>query len=287
MNYYERWCADYVKKTLGLRMLEHGAYTRLLDAYYIGNGPLPDHLPTLFTIAGASTKDERAAVQKIVDQYFPLGSDGMRHNERADEEIAKYYKRIEASHVNGSKGGRPRTRNPAGFARKPNGNPMGYPAHNPAHNPIETPSCTTTSPKGLKPLPDSPNGESSSGSAPDLSDLAGNRPRPPDDKAVRTRALRAEAVGLLEFLNEKTGRAYEPVPANVDPIVSLLKAGATTLKVRQVIAKRCREWSTDPKMAAFLRPKTLFNRTNFANYAGEIVEVPADEEDANIERAET
>jgi hypothetical protein len=48
--------------------------------------------------------------------------------------------------------------------------------------------------------------------------------------------------GGSEFLNEKTGRAYQPVPANVDMIVARLKEGATVDDCRAVIAKKCREW---------------------------------------------
>lgn len=100
-------------------------------------------------------------------------------------------------------------------------------------------------------------------------DFAGTKP---DAKAEKLRSLRAEAVALIDFLNVRTGKAYQHVPANVDPIVGLLKAGATTVQIRQVIVSRARKWHGDPKMEEYLRPKTLFNRTNFANYVGELVE---------------
>lgn len=83
--------------------------------------------------------------------------------------------------------------------------------------------------------------------------------------------LKSEAKAILVFLNDKVGRAYEPVDANLDLIVARLKEGATAAKCRQVIAKKAREWGGDEKMAEFLRPKTLFNRTNFAQYVGELV----------------
>lgn len=81
---------------------------------------------------------------------------------------------------------------------------------------------------------------------------------------------RSAARELLEFLNDKTGRSYEPVEANLGPIVARLKEGTTPDDVRSVIAKKCREWGTDERMAQYLRPKTLFNATNFANYKGEL-----------------
>lgn len=79
------------------------------------------------------------------------------------------------------------------------------------------------------------------------------------------------AKELLAFLNTKTGRNYPPVKTNIEMLVARLKEGYTPKQVRQVIAKKCAEWETDEKMAMYLRPKTLFNRTNFANYVGELV----------------
>lgn len=87
----------------------------------------------------------------------------------------------------------------------------------------------------------------------------------------KLRELRAQAVQAIVFLNEKTGRAYEPVPAIVDKIVGILGRGSTLEDVRAVIARKCREWSGDPKMEKYLRPKTLFLAENFANYKGELV----------------
>jgi hypothetical protein len=37
-----------------------------------------------------------------------------------------------------------------------------------------------------------------------------------------------------------------------------------------VIAQRVRKWKGDERMEEFLRPATLFNRTNFWQYHGEI-----------------
>jgi uncharacterized phage protein (TIGR02220 family) len=83
--------------------------------------------------------------------------------------------------------------------------------------------------------------------------------------------LRDRAKGVLDFLNTKANRAYQPVDANLELIVARLKEGATDVQLRQVVAKKCREWSTDEKMAEYLRPATLFNRTKFAQYVGELV----------------
>ena len=91
---------------------------------------------------------------------------------------------------------------------------------------------------------------------------------PPNDKKHETRKA---AKSILSFLNEKAGRNFEDVQANLDPIISRMKEGYTSAQLHQVIAKKCREWLPDEKMRQYLRPATLFNRTKFANYAGELI----------------
>ena len=98
--------------------------------------------------------------------------------------------------------------------------------------------------------------------------LSGKPDAAPHSKTIN--GHRPDAIAALEFLNLKTGRRYEPVDANLRLIASRLKEGATLQDMKSVIAKKCREWGTDPKMETFLRPKTLFSATNFANYKGEL-----------------
>lgn len=91
---------------------------------------------------------------------------------------------------------------------------------------------------------------------------------PEDPKAVNGNPNTNQvARDLLEFLNEKTGRRYQPVEANLKLVRARLKE-YDERTVRQVIANRCREWQHDDKMAEYLRPATLFNATKFSQYAG-------------------
>lgn len=95
--------------------------------------------------------------------------------------------------------------------------------------------------------------------------------KPDPDQSNGKKKLSEACAEVLQFLNEKTGRNYRPVKANIGLIAARLKEGATVVECRQVIAKKCREWRDDPKQEIYLRPKTLFNATNFANYQGELV----------------
>ena len=79
------------------------------------------------------------------------------------------------------------------------------------------------------------------------------------------------ALEVLAFLNKKAGRNFRDVPANITPIIARLKEGFTSAELHQVIAMKCREWINDPERAKYLSPDTLFNRTKFAKYAGQLI----------------
>jgi uncharacterized protein YdaU (DUF1376 family) len=90
VNYYPRYVGDYQRDTSGLSLTEHGVYTQLLDCYYSREQPLPPELDRLCRIARAMEPFEREAVRVVADEFFPLAEDGLRHNRRADEEIAEW-----------------------------------------------------------------------------------------------------------------------------------------------------------------------------------------------------
>ena len=83
-------------------------------------------------------------------------------------------------------------------------------------------------------------------------------------------SARAAAERLLEFLNRKTGKRYRPMTGTLEPIMARLKDGASEEDCRSVIANRVRAWKDDDRMRDYLRPATLFNRTKFAQYLGEL-----------------
>lgn len=130
MNYFELYPGDYQRDTGALSLAQHGAFVLLLMTYYATETAIPNDNPTLFRIARAMTEEERDAVVSVADKFFPVSvSDGLRHNERADLDIAKYRIRVESARANGKRGGRP---------TKPSNNPTLYiPV-----NPIETQPVT-------------------------------------------------------------------------------------------------------------------------------------------------
>lgn len=107
MNYYRRYIGDYQRDTMDLSLLEHGAYTMLLDSYYAQDGKLPETQRVLCNLCRATTDEERAAVEKISQAFFPVTEPGIRHNARADRELETAGSRIAAARANGARGGRP------------------------------------------------------------------------------------------------------------------------------------------------------------------------------------
>lgn len=150
MNYYNHHIGDYARDTAHLSMLEDCAYRRMLDLYYAAERPLPLNRDGLYRLLRARTKEERKAVDTVLEEFFTQRETGW-HQTRCDEEIEKAQSRIQAARDNGRKGGKPKTQ------EEPSGNPVGSRSvtqvkapinHIPIPNPnIPLPSGNGRSPK--------------------------------------------------------------------------------------------------------------------------------------------
>lgn len=87
MNYYERHIGDYLKDTAHLSLLEHGVYGRLLDVYYTREAPIP--AADVARLVSARSRDEKAALDAVLQEFFTLEGDAWRHA-RCDREIADF-----------------------------------------------------------------------------------------------------------------------------------------------------------------------------------------------------
>jgi uncharacterized protein YdaU (DUF1376 family) len=102
-HWYPRYSGDYARKTAHLSLVEHGAYTLLMDYYYT-SGPIPiSDTPNqgsfdvsfdvssddrLFRICRALDDRERRAVISVLKQFFVI-ENGCWINKRAEEELEK------------------------------------------------------------------------------------------------------------------------------------------------------------------------------------------------------
>ncbi|EPQ0791620.1 YdaU family protein [Acinetobacter baumannii] len=94
MHYYKRNIGDYHKKAGRLSMLEHGAYTLLLDACYDR-----ERFPTLeeaLDWAWARTDEEEAAVKFVLKKFF-TEIDGVYVQNHIQEELDAYKAKAETN----------------------------------------------------------------------------------------------------------------------------------------------------------------------------------------------
>ena len=117
MNYYERHLGDYARDAGHLSMLEHGAYTLLLDRYYTTERGIP--ADQAHRVCRARTREEREAVDTVLAEFFTLEG-GCWVNGRATREVTKMQAKVKAAQENGKRGGRPK-----GTKTEPTGNPPG------------------------------------------------------------------------------------------------------------------------------------------------------------------
>lgn len=87
MNFYKHHLGDYAQATAHLTFVEDAAYSRLLRKYYAEEQPIPAELKAAQRLVGARTREEKDAVETVLEEFFELQDDGW-HNKRADVEIA-------------------------------------------------------------------------------------------------------------------------------------------------------------------------------------------------------
>ena len=93
MHYYKRNLGDYAKKTGRLTMLQHGAYTLLIDSCYDR-----ERFPTLeqaIEWTWASTEAEIDAVKFVLSRFFKLNGDGEYVQDRILAELLDYHSKAD------------------------------------------------------------------------------------------------------------------------------------------------------------------------------------------------
>lgn len=136
MNYYPFHLGDYAKDTAHLTMIEDGAYRRLLDLYYTRERPLPGDMQTIYRLCRARTKQEREAINSVLQEFFVDKENQFTHN-RCEKEIESLKTKKLAAQANGAKGGRPKRqgfqpdsaideKNQLGFQNEPAGFSVGF-----------------------------------------------------------------------------------------------------------------------------------------------------------------
>jgi uncharacterized protein YdaU (DUF1376 family) len=95
MHYYKRNLGDYAKKAGRLTMLQHGAYTLLIDSCYDR-----ETFPTIdqaLEWTWASTEAEVEAVKFVLTRFFTLDKDGCYVQDRILQELLHYHKNADTN----------------------------------------------------------------------------------------------------------------------------------------------------------------------------------------------
>lgn len=71
---------------------------------------------------------------------------------------------------------------------------------------------------------------------------------------------------IVAFLNEKTGKRFQPRGETERLINGRLNEGYTVDDFKKVITIKCNEWKDDPKYSRYLQPSTLFAPSHFDEY---------------------
>lgn len=237
------YISDYLTDTHYLTALEHGCYLLLIMNYFQTGKSLPDNDKKLASICKLS-EAKFSKVKTVLKELF-LISDGQWFHKRIEKELDEMAKKSETARVSAmqrwSNDGLNTVNKNDAFAMRThcerNANAMLS----------DTDTDTDTETETL---------------------FMSGKPDP--EQNLKNKTLKTEAITVLNFLNQKTGRNYRPVETNLKMIVARLKSGVSTQDCFCVIAKKSREWKKDEKMEIYLRPKTLFNATNFEQYVGEL-----------------
>ena len=232
--YLALYTGDYLRDTRHLTPQKHGVYLLLLMHCWDSRGPAPLDEQECAGIANCRSADEIEALRYVLGKYFVRMNDGY-YNDRMQREVERAQSISAARADAGFKGYQARVKQ------------LPSKRYASASTPPPPPPLTP-------PPPPSPPQEKQKA-------LSGK----PDVNAE----FRKQAIEVLDYLNENTGRAYRPVDSNLKLIIARLKSGATALQCREVIFNKCSDWLTDPKMSEYLRPATLFNATKFEQYLGE------------------
>jgi uncharacterized protein YdaU (DUF1376 family) len=142
LNFYPHHIGDYLTATAHLTWVEDCAYRRLLDVYYSREHSIPAEVAQACRLVRAITKDERKAVEVVLNEFFSLAASGWEHG-RCEEEIHKAKEAAERARANGKKGGRPPNQKPKANPEITHPVPVANPEKSKSQAPITNPITNT------------------------------------------------------------------------------------------------------------------------------------------------
>lgn len=236
MHYYKRNIGDYYKKAGRLSMLQHGAYTLLIDSCYDR-----ERFPTMSEAiewAWASTEAEIEAVKFVLSKFFNE-VEGVFVQQHIKDDLIDYADKAEKNRT-------------IALEREEKRRQKSTSEHEPCTNGSRV---EHESPPNHKPL------------TINQEPLTINQKPEEEPKEILPSELDGEVKQVIGLLNSLTGSRYQAsAKANTANISARLKDGHSLDDVMAVVRFKCAEWLHDPKMSQYLRPCTLFSAGKFDGY---------------------
>lgn len=238
MHYYKFNIAEWAKDTSHLSLKEEAILLRLCNYYLDYESPIP--LKTQLVLRKLRIADESDSVEILLEEFFKKGKDGY-HMDSLDKIISEYQKRAESNRKNGKLGGRNKNNNLA----KANGLQVGSESESNG-NQTETETEATGN---LNYKLETTNQE-----------LETNN----DNKDSLSAS--ADAITVLTYLNEICQTKYKHTTASHIKNINARLKEFSLEECKMVIDHKFAEWGNDDRMAAYLRPQTLFGTEKFHGY---------------------
>ena len=89
------------------------------------------------------------------------------------------------------------------------------------------------------------------------------------NKSKEPLEIKETSKAVIDYLNKVTGKHFKYTDANIIIISARLAEKYTLGDIKRVVDIKSAEWLGSKKMDKFLRPSTLFRKSNFDNYANE------------------
>jgi len=231
LPYMQFFVADYLADTGHLTTEEHGAYLLLIFNYWQTGKPL--RKDRLATVARMSN-DRWIQVERVLNEFFHDNGETWTHF-RIEADLASVQESVEKASKAGKASAMARQRK-----KELKDNARSTTVETDVHTTVPTQSQPSD-----KIRSDKIKADKQSRAAPD--DIA---------------------PSVITYLNNKTGRKFGCVEANLKLIRARITEGATWESLTGVIDLKCSEWLNDQKMHEYLRPATLFNAEKFNQYVG-------------------
>lgn len=263
LPYMQFYVAEYLADTMHLSTEEHGAYLLLIFNYWQTGKPIPKN--RLSRIAKIPN-DRWTTVEDSLKEFFnDTGTEWVHKRIEADLAVVAEAHKQKAAAGKASAESRKRAKQAEEKQKASDrSTPVATPVATPVDIPLPVCSNETATNRTEQNRTEQIIKNTMSGNPPDASPspvpVEKSKPKttPPDDTPHR----------VIEYLNQKTGKKFQPADANLKFIKARIAEGATWETLTGVVDLKCAHWLNDPKMHEYLRPSTLFNAEKYNQYVG-------------------